>query len=172
MTLVSRNFFPPFQAIFTYHMNSECLAARLEHYPEEKAIENVIFIHGFLSSSSFWTESVFTNLSEHTKQNYRLFAIDLLGFGKSPKPRDCMYTLRDHLQMIEKSVIDPFQLNSFHVVAHSMGCVIAVALAAKYSESVKSITLVAPVSILMQMVVHLDLTITSIDSFKSLVNHF
>ncbi|XP_022899592.1 probable lysophospholipase BODYGUARD 4 [Olea europaea var. sylvestris] len=118
--------------------------ARLEHYPEEKAIENVIFIHGFLSSSSFWTETVFTNLSEHTKQNYRLFAIDLLGFGKSPKPRDCMYTLRDHLQMIEKSVIDPFQLNSFHVVAHSMGCVIAVALAAKYSESVKSITLVAP----------------------------
>ncbi|KAL2534699.1 alpha/beta-Hydrolases superfamily protein [Abeliophyllum distichum] len=87
---------------------------------------------------------VFPSLSVHTKKSYRLFAVDLLGFGKSPKPRDCMYTLRDHLQMIEKSVIDPFQLNSFHVVAHSMGCVIAVALAAKYSESVKSITLVAP----------------------------
>ncbi|KAK4392589.1 putative lysophospholipase BODYGUARD 4 [Sesamum angolense] len=107
-------------------------------------VQNVIFIHGFLSSSSLWTETVFPNLSEHSKQNYKLFAVDLLGFGRSPKPRDCLYTLKDHLEMIEKSVILPFQLKSFHLVAHSMGCVIALALAAKYSDSVKSITLIAP----------------------------
>ncbi|XP_059428065.1 probable lysophospholipase BODYGUARD 4 isoform X2 [Corylus avellana] len=106
-----------------------------------KPAENVIFLHGFLSSSSFWTETVFPNLSDH---NYRLFAVDLLGFGRSPKPRDCSYTLNNHVQMIEKSVSRPFQLDSFHLVAHSMGCIIALALAAKYSNSVKSITLVAP----------------------------
>lgn len=111
-----------------------------------KSIENVIFLHGFLSSSSFWTETVFPNLTEPIKRDYKLFAIDLLGFGRSPKPRDCFYTLKDHLEMIEKSVICPFELNSFHLVAHSMGCVIAMALAAKYSNCVKSITLVAPVS--------------------------
>ncbi|XWS42738.1 hypothetical protein CRYUN_Cryun16bG0039900 [Craigia yunnanensis] len=44
----------------------------------------------------------------------------------------------------EKSVISPYQLRSFHLVAHSMGCIIAVALAAKYSKFVKSVTLVAP----------------------------
>ncbi|KAI8544029.1 hypothetical protein RHMOL_Rhmol08G0263200 [Rhododendron molle] len=60
---------------------------------------NVIFLHGFLSSSLIWTELVFPNLSEPTKRNYRLFAVDLLGFGRSPKPRDCLYTLRDHLEM-------------------------------------------------------------------------
>ncbi|KAA8519033.1 hypothetical protein F0562_016193 [Nyssa sinensis] len=109
-----------------------------------KATENVIFLHGFLSSSLYWTETVFPNLSDPTKQNYRLFAVDLLGFGRSPKPRDCLYTLKDHLDMIEKSVISPFQLNSFHLVAHSMGCIIALALAAKYLNSVKSITLIAP----------------------------
>ncbi|CAK7341623.1 unnamed protein product [Dovyalis caffra] len=108
------------------------------------ASENVIFLHGFLSSSSFWTETVFPNLSESVKHNYRLFAVDLLGFGRSPKPRDCLYTLRDHLEMIEKSVINSFQLKSFHLVAHSMGCIIATALAVKYSKQVKSITLVAP----------------------------
>ncbi|EEF31418.1 valacyclovir hydrolase, putative [Ricinus communis] len=106
--------------------------------------ENVIFLHGFLSSSSFWTETVFPNLSESGEQNYRLFAVDLLGFGRSPKPNNCFYTLRDHLEMIEKSVIHPFELKSFHVVAYSMGCIIALALAAKYSDCVKSITLVAP----------------------------
>ncbi|XP_052171812.1 probable lysophospholipase BODYGUARD 4 isoform X2 [Diospyros lotus] len=109
-----------------------------------KPVENVLFIHGFLSSSLFWTEMVFPNLSEPAKRRYRLFAVDLLGFGRSPKPRACLYTLREHLEMIEKSVLYQFQLDSFHLVAHSMGCVIALALAAKYAKSVKSITLVAP----------------------------
>uniref|UniRef100_A0A1J3DKS0 Lipase 1 n=2 Tax=Noccaea caerulescens TaxID=107243 RepID=A0A1J3DKS0_NOCCA len=102
--------------------------------------ENVIFIHGFMGSSYFWTETVF----EHIKG--RLFAIDLLGFGESPKPSDNLYTLRDHVEAIERSVIKPYQLDSFHfhVVAHSMGCFVALALAAKHSTVVKSVTLVAP----------------------------
>lgn len=108
--------------------------------------DNVIFLHGFLSSSSLWKETVFLNLSKHSRRNCRLFAVDLLGFGRSPKPEDCLYTLRDHVEMIKKSVIVPFELDSFHLVAHSMGCVIALALAAEYSGSVKSITLIAPVS--------------------------
>ncbi|KAJ7976460.1 Alpha/beta hydrolase fold [Quillaja saponaria] len=111
---------------------------------KEKPTENVIFLHGFLSSSSFWTQTVFPTLLEQVNGNYRLVAVDLLGFGRSPKPRDCFYTLRDHLEMIEKSAIEPLHLSSFHLVAHSMGCIIALALAAKHSKSVKSVTLVAP----------------------------
>ncbi|KAL4377453.1 hypothetical protein GQ457_02G030040 [Hibiscus cannabinus] len=107
--------------------------------------ENVIFIHGMLSSSSFWTKTVFPKLSEPNKnKEYNMFAVDLLGYGKSPKPMDNLYTLKDHVEWIEKSVISEFQLNSFHLVAHSMGCIIGLALAAKHSKSLKSITLVAP----------------------------
>ena len=122
------------------------MAATDEELKEGGDTENVIFLHGFLSSSSIWTETVFPNLSEEVKKNHRLFALDLLGFGRSPKPRDCFYTLKDHLGMIEKSIINSFELKSFHLVAHSMGCILALALASKYSNSVKSITLVAPVS--------------------------
>ena len=118
---------------------------------EGKSIENVIFLHGFISSSSFWTETVFCNLSGEAKQKYRLFAVDLFGFGRSPKPPGCLYTLKDHLEMIEKSVIFPFELNSFHLVAHSMGSTVALALAAKYTEAVKSVTLIAPVSVYMRL---------------------
>lgn len=121
-----------------------CLAASLEQV-HAKPAEDVLFLHGFLSSSAFWTRSVFPAFTESVKDNYRLFAMDLLGFGRSPKPRDCLYTLRNHLEMIEESVIHPFQLKSFHLVAHSMGCVLALALAAKYPDTVKSVTLVAPV---------------------------
>ncbi|XP_004245454.1 probable lysophospholipase BODYGUARD 1 [Solanum lycopersicum] len=106
--------------------------------------EDVLFLHGFISSSAFWTETLFPNFSKAAKSKYRLFAVDLLGFGRSPKPSDSLYTIREHLEMIEKSVIEGHRVKSFHIVAHSLGCILALALAVKYPGSVKSLTLIAP----------------------------
>ncbi|KAL8263922.1 hypothetical protein R6Q59_022052 [Mikania micrantha] len=111
---------------------------------KDNATENVLFIHGFISSSAFWTETLFPNFSRSTKSKYRLFAIDLLGFGKSPKPQESLYTMKDHLDMIERSVLEPNKVESFHIVAHSLGCILALALAVKHPKSVKSLTLLAP----------------------------
>jgi hypothetical protein len=107
--------------------------------------EAVVFIHGFISSSVFWTETVFPEFSPAARGRYRMFAVDLLGFGRSPKPADSLYTLREHLEMIERSVLQCYRLRSFHVVAHSLGSVLALAFAVKYPDAVKSLTLVAPV---------------------------
>lgn len=105
---------------------------------------DVIFIHGFISSSTFWTETIFPYFSDPEKSSYRFFAVDLLGFGRSPKPTDSMYTLAEHVDMIVRSVVQPYQLKSFHIVAHSLGCIIALALAARFTGSIKSLTLLAP----------------------------
>ncbi|KAF8749335.1 hypothetical protein HU200_012664 [Digitaria exilis] len=110
---------------------------------------SAVFIHGFTSSSSFWAETVFREGSSLLHSSTRLLAVDLLGFGQSPKPGNCMYTLKDHVEAIERTLlIDPPPHNnlmsSFHLVGHSMGCIIALALAAKHPTRVKSITLVAP----------------------------
>ncbi|XP_066347643.1 probable lysophospholipase BODYGUARD 3 [Miscanthus floridulus] len=56
--------------------------------------EDVVFIHGFISSSVFWTETVFPAFSPAARSRYRMFAVDLLGFGRSPKPAESLYTLR------------------------------------------------------------------------------
>ncbi|KAM7259102.1 hypothetical protein ACFE04_014843 [Oxalis oulophora] len=112
--------------------------------PIGEAKEDVLFIHGFISSSAFWTETLFPNFSKTTRSNYRLMAIDLLGFGRSPKPTDSLYTLREHIEMIEKSVIEPYNVKSFHIVAHSLGCLLALALAVRHPGSIKSLTLLAP----------------------------
>lgn len=111
-----------------------------------EAQENVLFIHGFISSSLFWSETLFPNFSNKAKSCYRLFAVDLLGFGRSPKPSESLYTLREHLEMIERSVLEAHKVKSFHIVAHSLGCILALALAVKHPQSVKSLTLLAPVS--------------------------
>ncbi|CAD5333694.1 unnamed protein product [Arabidopsis thaliana] len=110
----------------------------------KKARDNVVFIHGFVSSSAFWTETLFPNFSDSAKSNYRFIAVDLLGYGRSPKPNDSLYTLREHLEMIEKSVISKFKLKTFHIVAHSLGCILALALAVKHPGAIKSLTLLAP----------------------------
>ncbi|XP_011022407.1 PREDICTED: uncharacterized protein LOC105124198 isoform X1 [Populus euphratica] len=123
--------------------SKETLFVRAEG-PKDKAKEDVLFVHGFISSSAFWTETLFPNFSNAAKSTYRLFAIDLLGFGRSPKPADSLYTLREHLEMIEQSVLQPYKVKSFHIVAHSLGCILALALAVKHPGSVKSLTLLAP----------------------------
>ncbi|KAF5206993.1 alpha/beta-Hydrolases superfamily protein, partial [Thalictrum thalictroides] len=112
--------------------------------PKDNAKEDVLFIHGFISSSTFWTETLFPNFSAATKSSHRLFAVDLLGFGKSPKPTDSLYTLREHIDMIERSTIEPYKMQSFHIVAHSLGCILALAIAVKYPKAIKSLTLLAP----------------------------
>ncbi|KAI4312695.1 hypothetical protein MLD38_037496 [Melastoma candidum] len=71
---------------------------------DNKVREDVLFIHGFISSSQFWTETVFPNFSDAAKSAYRLLAIDLLVFGKCPKPSDSFYTHREHVRMIEQTV--------------------------------------------------------------------
>ncbi|GAB4858101.1 Probable lysophospholipase BODYGUARD 3 [Ancistrocladus abbreviatus] len=111
---------------------------------ENKVTEDVLFIHGFISSSKFWTETIFPNFSSSAKSKYRMFAVDLLGFGRSPKPTDSLYTLREHVEMIERSILVPFEVKSFHIVAHSLGCILALALAVKHPSSIKSLTLLAP----------------------------
>ncbi|ONK55723.1 uncharacterized protein A4U43_C10F340 [Asparagus officinalis] len=105
--------------------------------PDDGSIpkEDVLFIHGFISSSAFWTETVFPNFSESARSKYRLLAVDLLGFS--------LYTLREHVDMIER-VIEQHDVKSFHIVAHSLGSILALALAVKYPDSIKSLTLLAP----------------------------
>ncbi|CAO2819342.1 unnamed protein product [Amaranthus hypochondriacus] len=112
--------------------------------PGDKTSENVLFIHGFISSSKFWTETLFPNFSAATKAKYRLFAVDLLGFGQSPKPTDSLYTLREHVEMIERSVLELHKVESFHIVAHSLGCILALALVVRHPSKIKSLTLIAP----------------------------
>jgi hypothetical protein len=106
----------------------------------------VIFIHGLFSSATFWFDTeIALNLSEDVKEQHRVLAPDLLGCGRSPRPVDGLYTLADHVEAIEKSVIQRYKLQSFHLVGHSMGSIIALALAARCPQRVRSISLIAPV---------------------------
>ncbi|XP_073052109.1 probable lysophospholipase BODYGUARD 3 isoform X1 [Primulina eburnea] len=123
---------------------AETLFVKADGVIADNVQEDVLFIHGFISSSAFWSETLYPNFSKSAKSKYRLLAVDLLGFGRSPKPTDSLYTLREHVDMIERSVMEPYKVKCFHIVAHSLGCILALALAVNHPTSVKSLTLLAP----------------------------
>lgn len=106
----------------------------------------VIFIHGMFSSATFWFDTdLASSFSDDVRKQHRLLAPDLLGCGRSPRPVDGLYTLVDQIEAIEKSVIQRHKLRSFHLVGHSMGSIVALALAARCPQRVRSISLIAPV---------------------------
>ena len=83
----------------------------------------VLFIHGFGSFIEAWS----LVMPAFRKQGYRVVALDLPGFGKSDKIN------RDYsphgLAVTVHQVMKKLGIDRAHVVAHSWGCSVALALA-------------------------------------------
>lgn len=99
--------------------------------------EPILLLHGLLGSHAYWDEVV----KHIPTSKYEVIAPDLLGFGRSDKPKDLDYEIDDHVVAIEKAVFDSIKI-PVTLVGHSMGAMIALRLAAKYPDRVKSLVLV------------------------------
>jgi pimeloyl-ACP methyl ester carboxylesterase/uncharacterized membrane protein HdeD (DUF308 family) len=99
----------------------------------------IVLLHGIESSSDYWKHLV-PALSEHN----RVIAIDLLGFGKSSKPKNVAYSLDDQVKWLHKTLqsID-VQICTFG--GHSLGSLVALAYAATYPKHTSSLVLFSPV---------------------------
>lgn len=94
----------------------------------------LVFLPGVGGTTRYW-ESRVAPLARH----HRLVFVDLLGFGKSPKPW-IRYTVDCHVAELRRvlGAREPFTL-----VGHSFGAVAAVAYAAQYPEQVESLVLLS-----------------------------
>ncbi|MBW3537923.1 alpha/beta hydrolase [Candidatus Parcubacteria bacterium] len=99
----------------------------------------VVLLHGLTGSSSYWCK-----LAPQLALTRRVVALDLLGFGRSPKPRDVGYTLADHTASVA-ATLDGLKLpEPLVLVGHSLGALIALHYAAVYPRQVARLVLVAP----------------------------
>lgn len=106
------------------------------HYTDTGAGEPIVLIHGMAASARYWN-----NLIPSLSKNNRVIAIDLLGFGKSPKPKDVTYDVPTHLASIFET-LDNIGINSpFTLVGHSMGALLSLKLARQYPEKVNKLVL-------------------------------
>ncbi len=90
--------------------------------------KTILFIHGFGVNTYTWR-----HLIPHFSNNYRCIAIDLKGFGKSPKPFDNRYSFFDHLQNVLE-FIEEQNLKEFVIVGNSYGGGLAMGIAIEFKK--------------------------------------
>ncbi len=96
----------------------------------------IVLFHGLNTDSGNWTEVV-----GELKADFRVVALDLLGFGQSPKPDYIDYDPQDHIRSIHYSLTKQKIDTPFILVGHSMGAVLAMHYASTYGSSVNHIIL-------------------------------
>lgn len=99
----------------------------------------IVLLHGIESSSVYWK-----TLAPVLARDHRVIALDLLGFGKSPKPLNIAYTLTEHAEWV-KHTLDTLGVHNAHFVGHSLGTLVSVTLADLYPGLVNRTTLFSPV---------------------------
>ncbi len=95
----------------------------------------LVLIHGFASDSMSWKP-----LEVHLK-NRALIRIDLPCHGKSPNMR--MGSFADLVKTVRQT-FDDLHLDAAHVIGHSLGGAVALALADTRPRTIASLTLIAP----------------------------
>jgi pimeloyl-ACP methyl ester carboxylesterase len=105
--------------------------------------EAVLFVHGNVSSSLFWQQSL---LGLGATGRHRVLAVDLRGYGGTePLPIDATRGVRDWADDVA-ALVDALDLTRVHLVGWSMGAGVVLQYLLDAPERVASVALVAPVS--------------------------
>ena len=112
------------------------IAAR--HVPATTTAPPAVYLHGLGGSSLNWTDLMYALDSRVDG-----WALDLAGFGSSPPPRDGDLTPAGHARLVA-SFIEHQLGQPAHVFGNSMGGAVAVQLAARRPDLVRTLTLISP----------------------------
>jgi pimeloyl-ACP methyl ester carboxylesterase len=117
------------------HSKDGAEAAQL-HVREAGIGEPLVLLHGLASSCRYWQDL------RQLAEDFRVLAPDLLGFGRSPKPRDGRYGPAEHVEALRQTLSTRLR-SPAHLLGHSLGSVIALHFAANYPDEVRSVTLIS-----------------------------
>lgn len=90
--------------------------------------EPLLLIHGFPTASWDW-QALWPALTEQ----FRVYTLDLIGFGLSAKPKNHEYSLFDQADLCEAYLADE-GVRSYHILAHDYGDTVAQELLARGRE--------------------------------------
>lgn len=88
----------------------------------------LVLLHGLGNTHTSW-DFVLDHIND---DQWRVIVPDLLGFGDAPKP-SVSYTPKEHATAI-KELLDHLGIEKAVIAGHSMGCIVAIALAYYYPE--------------------------------------
>jgi cis-3-alkyl-4-acyloxetan-2-one decarboxylase len=98
----------------------------------------IVLIHGYLSSSHY-----FKSIQKHLARDYKVIALDLLGFGKSPKPK-IEHNYDTHIEAISRTLESLGIEKPFTLIGHSLGAMISLRYAVKRPSDINQLLLFNP----------------------------
>jgi len=111
----------------------------VRHAPgREAGLPPAVMAHGLGGSSLNWTD-----LMGLLQGDVDSWAVDLGGFGQSPPPRDGNMTPSGHARSLAEFV-EHLAAGPVHLFGNSMGGAVALQLAARRPDLVRSLTLISP----------------------------
>jgi pimeloyl-ACP methyl ester carboxylesterase/uncharacterized membrane protein HdeD (DUF308 family) len=98
----------------------------------------VVLLHGLNSDATDWQPVI-----DDFPMDYRIIAVDLLGYGDSPKPIDIDYSCADHVAALNATLGELDLCEPFLLVGYSLGGDIALNYAATHPEEVRRLFLLS-----------------------------
>jgi len=125
-----------FQGCWPYHSHYFEGAGFRMHYIDESPVngparETLLLLHGEPTWSYLYRQQIAI-----WAQDYRVIAVDHMGFGKSETPADRSYWLQDHVDNLEKLVLH-LDLTNITLVMHDFGGPTGMGLAIRHPERIK-----------------------------------
>lgn len=108
------------------------------HYHQAGDGPDVMLLHGWGSSRRMWW-----HLAPGLATHYRVWALDLPGFGDSDKPADDWYSIPNYTALLN-NFIQQMIGGRVRLIGHSMGGLIAFDVAASHPEAVERLVTINP----------------------------
>lgn len=105
----------------------------------KKPRATLVFIHGIGNSIDSWREVI-----AKLPSDVRIIAVDLLGFGDSPKPDWATYSTRVQAQSVMATLVKCSIKGKVILVGHSLGSMVSIEIAKGYPWLVRSMILCSP----------------------------
>jgi len=99
----------------------------------------VVLLHGIAASGESWDRLI--GLLE---PDYFCITIDLLGFGRSPKPQWASYSIDQHIRSLHRAFHGLRIHGDFILVGHSMGALLATNYARRHPAHIRQLVLLSP----------------------------
>ncbi|HEU4326899.1 MAG TPA: alpha/beta fold hydrolase [Roseiflexaceae bacterium] len=111
------------------------------HYTDEGPRDGppVLLLHGFAAWAFTWR----AQRAALARAGFRAISVDQLGYGASPRPAEAVYTTTHQAELM-LGVLDALGVARAHVVGHSFGGRIALAMAQAAPGRVVSLALLCP----------------------------
>ena len=120
------------------------MAVRFDACRARKPELTIVFLHGIAASFTSWRPTVQELAKDRDLDKVRFIGLDLIGFGKSPRPEKFSYEYEDYRRVLTHTIKKLHIKTPIILAGHSMGCLFSMDYAENGNIDISQLILVSP----------------------------